>query len=59
MTAALDSGLSLDIMDTYSLALKAVSALPHEPLRPPRHNQHGISGLGKLPWIQNMIWIQG
>jgi len=45
MTAALDSGLSLDSMYTYSPALKSSSALPHQPSLLPRHNQYEISGL--------------
>ena len=45
MTAALDSGLSLDSIYTYSPALKSSSALPHQPLQLPRHDQHEISWL--------------
>ncbi|MCX6957469.1 MAG: hypothetical protein NT164_02910 [Verrucomicrobiae bacterium] len=48
MTAALDSGLSLDSMYTYSPALKSSSALPHQPSRLPRHDQYEISGLNAI-----------
>ncbi|MCF7729511.1 MAG: hypothetical protein K9M81_03985 [Chthoniobacterales bacterium] len=45
MDAALDSHFDLDSMYTYSPASKCSSALPHQPSRPPRHDQYEISGL--------------
>ena len=48
MTAVLDSGLSLDSMNTYSPALKSSSVLPHQSSRFPRHDQYEIS---ELAWI--------
>ncbi|MCF7729351.1 MAG: hypothetical protein K9M81_03170 [Chthoniobacterales bacterium] len=47
MDAALDSYFDLDSMYTYSPASKCSSALPHQPSRPPRHDQYEISGLIK------------
>ena len=48
MDAALDSHFDLDSMYTYSPASKCSSALPHQPSRPPRHDQYEISGLTRL-----------
>ncbi|MDH4470021.1 MAG: hypothetical protein QE493_03495, partial [Verrucomicrobiae bacterium] len=43
--AALDSHFDLGSMYTYSPASKCSPALPHQPSRPPRHDQYEISGL--------------
>ena len=51
MTAALDSGLSLDSMYAYSPALKSSSALPHQASLLPRHDQSEISGLSSSKFI--------
>ncbi|MCF7729279.1 MAG: hypothetical protein K9M81_02810 [Chthoniobacterales bacterium] len=48
MDAALDSHFDLDSMYTYSPASKCSSALPHQPSRPPRHDQYEISGLTRI-----------
>ena len=45
MDAALDSHFDLGSMYTYSPASKCSPALPHQPSRPPRHDQYEISGL--------------
>ncbi|MCF7728796.1 MAG: hypothetical protein K9M81_00345 [Chthoniobacterales bacterium] len=45
MDAALDSHFDLDSIYTYSPASKCSSALPHQPLLPPRHDQYEMSGL--------------
>ncbi|MCF7729059.1 MAG: hypothetical protein K9M81_01685 [Chthoniobacterales bacterium] len=39
------SNCDLSSMCSYSPASKCSSALPHQPSRPPRHDQHEISGL--------------
>jgi len=48
MDTALDSHFDLDSMYTYSPASKCSSALPHQPLQPPRYDQHEISGLIRI-----------
>ncbi|KAB2643303.1 MAG: hypothetical protein DVB29_06140 [Verrucomicrobia bacterium] len=45
MDVALDSHFDLGSMYTYSPASKCSSALPHQPSRPPRHDQYETSGL--------------
>jgi len=45
MNAALISKSSSGSMYTYSPASKCSPALPHQPSRPPRHDQYEISGL--------------
>ncbi len=45
MDPALDSHCDLGGMYTYSPASKCSSALPHQPSRPPRHDQYEICGL--------------
>ncbi|MCF7729870.1 MAG: hypothetical protein K9M81_05835 [Chthoniobacterales bacterium] len=45
MDAALDSHFDLDSMYTYSPTSKCSPALPHQPSRPPHHDQYEISGL--------------
>ncbi|MCF7730008.1 MAG: hypothetical protein K9M81_06545 [Chthoniobacterales bacterium] len=45
MVTALDSFFDLGSMCTYSPASKCSSALPHQPLRSPRHDPYEISGL--------------
>ncbi|MCF7729929.1 MAG: hypothetical protein K9M81_06140, partial [Chthoniobacterales bacterium] len=45
MDAALDSHFDLDSMYTYSPTSKCSPALPHQPSRPPRHDQYEICGL--------------
>ncbi|MDH4470422.1 MAG: hypothetical protein QE493_05585 [Verrucomicrobiae bacterium] len=46
MDAALGSHFDLGSMYTYSPASKCSPALPHQPSRPPRHDQYEICGLG-------------
>ncbi|MCF7729127.1 MAG: hypothetical protein K9M81_02035 [Chthoniobacterales bacterium] len=48
MDAALNSHFDLDSMYTYSPASKCSSALPHQPSRPPRHDQYKITGLARI-----------
>ncbi|MDH4470102.1 MAG: hypothetical protein QE493_03915 [Verrucomicrobiae bacterium] len=48
MDAALDSHFDLGSMYTYSPASKCSPALPHQPSRPPRHDQYEISGLARI-----------
>ena len=45
MDAALESNCDLNSMYSYSSASKFDSALPHQPSRPPRHDQYEICGL--------------
>jgi hypothetical protein len=48
MDAALDSHFDLGSMYTYSPASKCSPALPHKPLRPPRHDQYETSVLTRI-----------
>ena len=48
MDAALDSHFDLGSMYTYSPASKCSPALPHQPSRPPRHDQYETSGLTRI-----------
>ncbi|MCF7729321.1 MAG: hypothetical protein K9M81_03020 [Chthoniobacterales bacterium] len=48
MDAALDSHFDLDSMYTYSPTSKCSPALPHQPSRPPRHDQYEICGLARI-----------
>jgi len=48
MDAALDSHFDLGSMYTYSPVSKCSPALPHQPSRPPRHDQYETSGLTRL-----------
>jgi hypothetical protein len=48
MDAALDSHFDLDSMYTYSPTSKCSPTLPHQPSRPPRHDQYEISGLTRI-----------
>ena len=51
MNTSLDSNFDLDSMHAYSPAAKISSILPHQPSRPPRHDQYGKFGLAMLVMI--------
>ncbi|MDH4470016.1 MAG: hypothetical protein QE493_03470 [Verrucomicrobiae bacterium] len=51
MDAALDSHFDLGSMYTYSPVSKCSPALPHQPSRPPRHDQYEISGLKRVHFL--------
>ncbi|KAB2643789.1 MAG: hypothetical protein DVB29_04535 [Verrucomicrobia bacterium] len=48
MDAALDLHFDLGGMDSYSPVSKYSSALPYQPLRPPRHDQYEVFGLARI-----------
>jgi hypothetical protein len=53
MDAALDSHFDLSSMYTYSPASKCSPALPHQPSRPPHHDQYETSGLRPTVMLTN------
>ncbi len=48
MDSALDLHFDLGARDSHSPVSKYSSALPYQPLRPPRHDQYEVFGLARI-----------
>ncbi|MCF7729944.1 MAG: hypothetical protein K9M81_06220 [Chthoniobacterales bacterium] len=58
MDTASASNCSSGSMYTYSPASKCSSALPHQPSRPPRHDQYEICGLTvSVDTVFLLLWV--